>query len=77
MSLLAWPDGWRLSGRAPRHHVNPPPPREFPCVPALVAQDFDAIYGGAYAGRRSCSDGHDLVIWHGDDPCFVCGGEAS
>ena len=72
MSLLAWPDGRRFTRRAPRHHVNPPRPREVPPAPPL-----EVVYGGALAGRRSCSDGHDVVIWHGDDPCFVCGGAAS
>lgn len=75
MSLLAWPAGWRFPGGVPRHHVNPPRPRlaePVPAAPPLTVQDFEALYGGAHAARHTCSDGHDVVIWHGDDPCFVC-----
>lgn len=75
MSLLQWPAGWRFPG-----HVEPAPPRPqaepVHAARALAAEDLAAIYGPrpGILGRNACVAGHDLVTWHGEDPCFACGG---
>lgn len=71
--MFAWPDGWRRVA-----HVEPVT-RCRPLAPVYAARpldaiDYAAVYGGGFEGRHVCVDGHEMVTWHGEEPCWVCGG---